>query len=459
MKLSRQTFIILGALVVIVVVAAVVLVPRLMPQDVSTKNIETAIIRRGTLTATVSATGAISPIREAQLAFNTTGALTKIDVKQGDLVKTGQVLAMLDPRELDLQLTQAEASLAGAQAKLDQLKTPAPADVTAAQASVTSAEAALAQLKTPNPNDVAMAKSDLDKATAAVSRAQSDYDRIGGATNPYIGMLPQSLALQQATSDLQKAQAAFNIKFTPTDSQIKQAQANLEQARSQLARLTTPNPNDLKSAQASIDQARASRDLAKTRLEYALLKAPFDGVVTHVDFDLGSTVTAGRVVLGIADQTELRVKVNIDETDISKIKVGQDVTIRLDAYPDANITARVTEVASIATTVQGVVNYVVTVTLNPGSVPLKMGMTADANIVVTNVDNVLLVPNEAVRAASKRRYVTIQKSPQETQEIEVTLGLSNELETEVVSGLTEGQTVVIPLSQQFPTTGGFGAPR
>ena len=459
MKLSRQTFIILGAVIVVLVLTGIVVIPRVMPQEVSTKNTEAATVRRGTLTATVSATGAISPLREAQLAFNTTGTLIKLNVKQGDAVKSGQVLAALDTRELELQLTQAEATLASAQAKLDQLTSPVLADVTSAQAAVASAEAALAQLKTPNPNEVLIAKTDVDKAAAALARAQADYDRIGGATNPFIGQMPQALTLQQASLDYQKAQTAFNSKFTPTDSALKQAQASIEQARSQLARLTTPNPNDVKSAQANIDQARASRDLAKTRLDYAIVKAPFDGIVTHVDFDLGSTMTAGRTWVGVADQAELRVKVNIDETDISKIKVGQLVTILLGAYPDEKIAAKVTDVAAMATTVQGVVNYIVTVTINPTAVPLKIGMTADANIIVMNLENVLLVPNQAVRASSKRRFVTIQTGPQQSKEIEVTLGMSNDLETEVLSGLDEGQTVVIPLSQQLPTGGPFGASR
>ena len=459
MNWSRQTFIILGIALVVVLVGLVIAIPRLMPQDASLKNTQTATVHRGTLTATVSATGAISPLREAQLAFNTTGALTKLDVKQGDLVKANQAMASLDTRELDLQLAQADANLASAQAKLDQLKNPSQSDVAAAQASVSSAEAALTQLKSPSQNDMVIAKSDVDKAAAALARAQSDYDRIGGSTNPFIGMSPQALTLQQATSDYQKAQAAFNTKVTPNESQLKQAQANLEQARSQLAKLTTPNPNDLNAAQANVDQARASRDLAKTRLDYGIIKAPFDGIITHVDVDLGSTVPVGKVLLGVADASELRVKVNIDETDISKIKVGQLVNIRLDAYPDANITGKVTEVASMATTVQGVVNYVVTVSINPSNVPLKIGMTADANIVVAKKDNVLLVPNQAVRAASNRRYVMIQTAPQQTKEIEVNLGMANDQETEVVSGLDEGQTVLIPLAQQLQTGGPFGSPR
>jgi HlyD family secretion protein len=131
------------------------------------------------------------------------------------------------------------------------------------------------------------------------------------------------------------------------------------------------------------------------------------------------------------------------------------VTIGLDAYPDANIKAKVVEVSSVATTVQGVVNYVVTVSLNSGSVPVKIGMTADSNIVVAQRDNALLVPNRAVRAANNKRFVTIQTAPGKSQEVEVKLGMANDQDTEVLSGLTEGQVIIISLTQNLNS---FGAP-
>ncbi len=460
MKPSQRTFVIIGVVLIAAIVLLTIAISQWTTQNSAVQNIETTVVRRGTLIASVNATGTLSPVREAQLAFGTTGALIKLEVKPGDLVKAGQIAATLDTRELELQLAQAEASLAAAQARLDQIKNPSPADVAAAQAQVASAEAALAQLKNPNPNDVLMAKADLEKAAAAVARAQADYDRIGGASNPMIAMLPQALALQQATLDYQKAQAAFNARFNPSDSQIKQAQAAVEQARAQLARVTNPNPNDLKSAQASVDQARAARDLARVRLDYAIIKAPFDGMVTHVDVDLGSTVPAGRAVLAIADVSEYRVKLNIDETEIAKIKVGQDVTITLEAYPGVTISAKVTDVASNATMVQGVVNYVVTVSLSPNqAVPLKLGMTADANILIANRENVLIVSNRAIRAAGNGRYVTILREDKTTQEVEVKTGMANEQETEIVSGLSEGQVAIIPLVQQNLLNTGFGMRR
>ncbi|MBM3128088.1 MAG: efflux RND transporter periplasmic adaptor subunit [Chloroflexi bacterium] len=457
---SQRIFVIIGSMAIVLLVVLALVLPRVLTDQSTTSTIETTTVRRGTLTASVSATGALGPAREAQLAFSTTGSLVKLDVKAGDSVRAGQIVAALDTRELELQLAQAEAGLAAAQARLDQLQSPASADVTAAQASVASAEAALAQLKDPNPNDVLIAKTDVEKAAAAVARAQAEYDRIGGASNPFIAMTPQSLALQSATLDYQKAQAVFNARFNPTETQLKQAQAAVEQARAQLARLTNPSPNDIRSAQANADQARAARDLAKTRLDYAIIKAPFDGVVTRVDVDWGSTVTAGRAVVWIADISEYRVKLNIDETDIAKIRVGQEATINLSAYPGVTIPARVSDVASNATLVQGVVNYVVSVSLNPQQpVPLKLGMTADANLLIANRENVLIVSNRAIRAAGNNRYVTLRKDDQTTQEIPVKTGMANDLETEIVSGLTEGQVVIISLLQANPLNSGFGAPR
>jgi HlyD family secretion protein len=268
------------------------------------------------------------------------------------------------------------------------------------------------------------------------------------------------LALQQATLDYQKATALYNSKINPTESQLKQAQASLEQARANLARLTNPSANDLKSAQAAVDQARAARDLAQARIEDAILRAPFDGLATRVDFDLGSFVPAGRAIIVIADISVLQVKLNIDETDIARVQTGQEVTIGLDAYPNATLRARVSDVAATATTVQGVVNYVVIVSINPGDVPVKIGMTANANVVVARKENVLLVPNRAVRASSSKRFVTLLKSDGATQEVEVKLGLANDLETEVLSGLNEGQTLVVSFTQQNPFSGGpFGGSR
>ncbi len=452
----KRVMILLGAILIIVVVGflgwnqinnARAAQKTYGPDDVVT-------IQRSTLIATVSATGSIAPEKSSDLGFLTSGNLAQTFLKQGETVKAGQAIAKLDTKELELQLAQAEANLNLAQSKLDQLKRGGTdTAVAAAQANVTSAQSAYDKLLHPDPNDVKMARSDLDKAKAALDQAQAAYDRIGGASNPNIGLLPQSLQLQQATDDYQKALAAYNAKFTPSDSQLKAAQAQIQTAKDQLARLS-PTGDDLAQAQANVDASRAARDLAKQRVDEGTLYAPFDGTIVTMDLNPGEAVQLGKPVVTVADLQHLQIKLNIDETDIPHVALGQTAALDLDAFPGQNIQGKVVDIAPGAQTVQGVVNYEVRIEVQPSQVPLKSGMTANASIEVLRKDNVLLVPNRAIRASNNKRLVTILENGQ-PKEVPVTLGLSNDQETEVLSGLNEGQQVLTTATQTVPN---FGPP-
>lgn len=401
-----------------------------------------AAVRRETLIATVSATGTLEPVRQTTLAFLTTGNASQVLVKQGDLVKKGQLLAQLEGRELELQVAQAEASLAAAQAKLDQVKRgPSAEDVAAAQQNLVSAQAAYDRLLQPDPNEVLAAKSDVDRAKAALDQAQAAYDRIGGASNPNIGLMPQALQLQSATLDYQKAQALYISKLTPSNAQIQQALASIRSAQQQLARLQ-PAVEDIAAAQANVNSAKAARDLAAERLNDVKLVAPFDGTLTRLDLDPGSFVPAGKVVMTLADLSQLRVTVNVDETDIPRVVLGQAVQLDLDAYPEKSFQGKVADIAPGATTVQGVVNYPVKVVVDPGDVNLKLGMTANVNIEVARKEDVLVVPNRAIRAIGNKRMVVAYEGTS-AKEVEVHLGLSNDQESEVLSGLNEGDRVFV----------------
>jgi HlyD family secretion protein len=464
-----------------------------------------AAVRRGSLIATVSATGSIHPESSSALAFLTSGNVQEILVKQGDTVKAGQALARLDTAALELQLAQAEANLAVAQSNLDKLQKgatasqiaaaqanldsanaaydkllhPASSSIAAAQANLNSANAAYNKLLTPDPNEVAIAKADVDKAKAALNQAQSAYDRIGGATNPFIAQTPQALQLQTATLDYQKALAAYDAKFKPTDAQLKAAQAQVQSAKDQLARLNpsydgaqlaaaqaqiqsakdalarlNPNADDLAQAQANLDASRAARDLAKERLSEATLTAPLDGTVVTLDLDKGSFVQTGRSVITVADLAHLQITLNIDETDIPRVQIGQPVALDLDAFPGQNVQGRVTDIAPVAATVQGVVNYEVKIELQSSQVPAKVGMTTNANIEVARKDDVLLIPNRAIRAVGSKRVVTVVENGV-PREVTVTLGLSNDQETEVLGGVAENQMVVITATPaNVPNFGG-----
>jgi HlyD family secretion protein len=197
--------------------------------------------------------------------------------------------------------------------------------------------------------------------------------------------------------------------------------------------------------------------LAQARIGEATLTAPVGGTITALDLDVGAFAQAGRPVITIADLENLEIRLSIDETDIPRVQVGQAVLLDLDAFPGEQVTGTVREIAPAATTVQGVVNYDVLIDVTSATVPIKAGMTANANVQVARKENVLLVPTRSIRAQGSRRLVTVLEG-ETPVEVIVTLGLSNEVETEIVSGLKEGaQVLTIALPASSPRFGGFGA--
>lgn len=332
----------------------------------------------------VRAVGTFASANQAALAFQMAGRVKTINVKEGDAVHAGDMLVSLDTTMLDLQVAQAQAALDTAQARLDQLKNPAPSDLAAAQGQVASAQAGLAQLKTPTRNDLLIAKADLDMAQAALNQAQTAYDRAGGASNPYIAMLPQSLALQQASDVFLKAQAVYNARTNPSDAQLKQAQALVDQAQAQLNRLANPSPNDVKTAQAGVAQAQAALDLAKQNVGNARIVAPFDGTVVWLGPHLGESAAPNAPMVTLADLSRMQVQIGVDENTLAQLKPGQTATITADALPGQTFTGHISKIGLLATTTAGIISLPVTIDVDATNTPSAPGLSAAVEIKVGN---------------------------------------------------------------------------
>ncbi len=197
----------------------------------------TAVVERGTLQIVVSASGRIEPARQVALTFGTPGLVTEVPVRIGDEVKAGQVLARLDTADLELSVRQAEASLRSAEARLAQLKAPPrPETIKAAEAAYRNALAQYLRLKnTPSPEDKAVAEANLKKAEVLLNRARAAYEPV--SWRPDIGMLPQSLNLENATLDYEIAKANYDRTVKgPSPEELAAAWANVESAKAQLER-------------------------------------------------------------------------------------------------------------------------------------------------------------------------------------------------------------------------------
>jgi HlyD family secretion protein len=413
---------------------------------------ETVAVRLDTIVATVNTSGSVSPKQQVNMTFSSAGLLERLLVEPGQTVRAGDELAGLDTRQLELGVTQAEATLQINEARLAQTRAgSSEADIASAEAAVASAEASYDSARKKlnlRSDQLTVAEIDLKRAELALRDAQAAYDLV--AWRPEIGMLPQSGALQRATLDYQRAQANYNLQVAAIDdAAFKGAAAQVAQAKAQLDRLNkAPVSEELAIAEAQVKQAQAALEQAELRVADATLVAPFDGTVLATSGRAGELVGSAVPVVVLADLGSYYVDTSIDETDIGLVQVGQDVAITIDAFPDATLRGKVVRVEPLGKVTQGVVSYDMRVEVLSQEVLLRPNMTAMVDVVIDRKEGILVVPNRAIKRDTRgRRYVEILTDGK-VEERTVTVGLSNELVTEISQGLVEGEEVVVNAPRQ-----------
>jgi HlyD family secretion protein len=448
----------------LIVLAALVIVGCQASPTTKTAAPETATVKRGTLTQTVSASGTIKARPQVDLTFQSLGQIKRLDVQVGDRVQAGQVLARLDTTDLELAVAQAQVSLDSAKTKLKQTQNGATADeLASAKASLSSAysvyQAALSKYNLTEAQ-ITKARASVDKAAAALDRAKKAYD-----WHAHDWLDPQPEKSQQK-DDLDDAQSAYDLALAAynqsaaeiNDGDLQSAAAKVAQAQYNLDKLQRePTAEDLAIKQGEVEQAEAGLAQAQAQLDDALLIAPFDGTVADVSVQTGQRVNANTRVIVLANLSQLTVKVDLAEADLPSARVGQPVQITLDAVPGTIYTGTVDVLDLVGTTTQGVVNYAATILIGDGSTArpssprselkvadaaLRPGMNATASIITQQRDKVLLIPNRAIKTSGEQRLATVQREGKEV-DVPITLGLGNDVETELVSGLNEGDVVIV----------------
>jgi HlyD family secretion protein len=293
----------------------------------------TAKAQTGTINDVVQATGTINAVTTVQVGSQVSGTISKLNADFNSRVRKGEVIAALDPSLFQGALLQAEADLQNARATL------------------------------------ASSQADLQKAQAAAAQTKADYARNAALVKDGV------VSAQQF--DLAKASADTN------DAAVVAAQAQVKQAAAQV---------NLKAAAVQV---------AKTNLGYTIIRSPIDGIVVARNVDVGQTVAASLqapTLFNIAqDLTKMQVDTQTDESDVGNIKVGQGSTFTVDAYPNQTFRGKVVQIRLNPTTVQNVVTYDSVIAFDNPQMKLFPGMTAYVNIPVATAENVLEVPNTALR--------------------------------------------------------------
>lgn len=403
----------------------------------------------GSLTATVGGTGSVHANQTVILTWQTAGNVKQVNVKTGDKVTANQVLAALETTSLPQSVIMAQGDLQSAQKSLDDLytnaeisKTNALRDIAKYAQDVRTAQYALDNFTIPTSQAKLSTLEALDLTKQKLDQARQAFE-------PYKFAPLENSTRQDLKKALDEAQSDYNaaVKRLEYEYNLEVAQANLNKARKDYETWKDgPNPADVATLQARIAAAQATINLAS-------LSAPFNATVTSVEIKAGDQVALGMTAFRLDDLSRLLVDVEISEVDINRIQTGQDVSLTFDAISNKEYQGTVTEVAKVGTVNQGVVDFKVSVELTNPDELVKPGMTAAVNIVVNRLENVLLVPNRAVRLVDGKRVVYILTNGKLTP-INIILGASSETSSEVTSGdLKKGDQIVLNPPAVFEQNG------
>ena len=481
MKLSYKNPYIIGG--VIVVIIAVVWWTQAHKSTTSAALI-TAPAEKGTLVQSVSGSGTLSAKIQADISSATYGRVTNVLVKNGDVVKADQPLVQIQSLATPEDLAKGLASYLSAQDSYNQAITK----TTSLNQALTSAQQAQQdaqknekiQATTLASAQLAYNTSTIDAKTTNLSAQQSVYSA-GTAQDK------ASTDNEQAAADLQSQQAQLGLKSSALSAKksVSDASTTLQQAQRDEAsiKLKTQAAQDAYNvALANVNNQNisiqaASANLAAAKIAYQILTsqpitAAVGGTVVNMNLIPGqfvgvdnsssstSSSTTPPTLFSIIDFTSMRATIAISEVDISNVSLGQIATITFDALPDKTFTGTVTNVDTIGTTTQGVTTYSVEITLDAITPDLKPGMSASASIVTSTKENATLVPSTAVQTQGGQSVVQVVKNGA-MQTVPVTVGDSNDTETEILSGVNAGDAVVTnPSSTATPASasgnrGGF----
>src|SRR5678816_400529 len=372
--------------------------------DSSTPQYMTARVERGNLRNTVTATGALQAVTTVQVGSQASGTISALYADFNSQVKKGQVVAQLDPAQAQAQVQQSKANLENAKASLVQARAAvvqaragtadakakqlaARSTVQNQQAGVSGAQANLAVLKAERDDALSNLKQQEALVTAGVIAkrdyevAQTAYRTADARYNQATAQLNQAQVSEQSSAGAGQAQA---------DAQLEQSQAQVQQAQAQVQQ-----------AEAQVQQAQAALNLAQVNLSHTTITSPIDGIVVSRDVNVGQTVAASLsapTLFTIAnDLTQMQVIANIDQADIGLVEQAKSVKFTVDAFPGKEFDGKIAEMRLNPVNVQNVVTYNVVINVENPDQKLKPGMTANLTITIDERNNVLKVPNSALR--------------------------------------------------------------
>lgn len=365
-------------------------------------------VKRGRVesTATAVSSGTVEAEIDSIISSEFMGRVIAINYDEGDVVEKGDLVVEMDTRELDAQVKVAEANLAAGMAALEQAKVAADIQDTLAD------------------TELAQAEAQLRNAQDAFKRAKSLLEE---------GVVAKSFYDEAKLSHDLASEGYAAAKKNKLQTRIRQEEIN--------------------SAEAIVEQLKSSLEYARAQLEKGNVSAPFGGIIAELLVDIGESIASGSSgalvtrtpLFRLVQMDTMNVRAPMDEVDSAKIKRGMEARVTLEPFPDTELRGEVVYIASvIRTTLEQNRTVDIKIELKEGLERCRPGMSADVTIVLTATDDALYVPTGAIMSkADDDSVYTIRNGVVVSQKVE--LGLMNWDTTEVLSGLNEGDPVIVSL--------------
>jgi HlyD family secretion protein len=386
--------VVLGAAIILVGAGSTAVLKK--PKPIPAEKIVTA--ERGDIARSVVARGKIEPLSKVEVKSKANGIIKALLVDVGDSVHEGQILAELDKEDLQAQVREAKATLDAEDANL---------------------QAAIA----------AEAKARIEAANPELAFARRDYERAQG-------LFKEKIASQQSLDDAERAYEVSKNRQQLLEAIARSATAQVDQARARVA------------------AGKASLDRAEETLSYATIRAPFSGIVLTRPTEVGDAVSsilnlgsAATLIMTLGDVSSVYIKGDVDEADIGKANCGQRVRTKVESFPNESFEGVVKRIDPMGKELNNVTTFEVRVTISNPQGKLRANMTANAEIVLEERKNVLLVP-EAALVYDKDKNASVQLLDPKTKtgwrKTPLKVGISNGQRTEVAQGINEGDKLVLP---------------
>ena len=419
---SRWLLILIPVVAVVGLLASgVIKAPGTPSTDTTTTKLETVNATRGTFRVSVTGPGTLEALQSLDVKPQVNGTVLTLP-KEGQRVLRGELIAKLDPTTLQRTLENAQISLKKSGAQLESQRISQSSNRASQQQQISSSQATYsnAQLEVAN-------------AQTALSNARKLF-AAGGNSN---------LDVQTAQSNLEKAQT-----------NLESAQIALSTNKNAVGLKAGSDSQDLSNLQLAVEQAQISLRNAQSDLADTKIYAPMTGVISSVTAQVGSSASNGAALFTMLDDSSVNLPVQVDETEIAKVKLGQNAELSLDAIPDQKFQGKVTKISPQAKISQNIAVFYVTVTVPNSDLKLRPGMTAEAEVISLEVADALTLPKRAVQTVRTRSYVTVLDPKTKVQDtVRVKTGADDGTNIVIESGLDAQQTVVLPTRASAGSSG------